>query len=56
MWKEFYEDWYLFGVEDLMWEVYCLEESVKVELIVVIEEKKDIMGIIVFLLKNMDLN
>jgi uncharacterized protein (DUF608 family) len=55
-WKEFYEDWYLFGAEDPMWEAYRSEESVKAEPAAATEEKKDIMGTIVSSLKNMDLN
>lgn len=30
-WKELYEDWYLFGAEDPMWEAYRSEESAKAE-------------------------
>lgn len=55
-WKEFYEDWYLFGAEDPMWEAYRSEESAKAEPAAATEEKKDIMGTIVSSLKNMDLN
>ncbi|TYR82607.1 cytosolic protein [Priestia megaterium] len=52
-WKELYEDWYLFGAEDSMWDAYRQEEA-KSE--TATEEKKDIMSTIVSSLKNMDLN
>lgn len=51
-WKELYEDWYLFGAEDPMWEAYRSEESEKAEPAAATEEKKDIMGTIVSSLKK----
>ncbi|HZG61212.1 MAG TPA: YlbD family protein [Anoxybacillus sp.] len=49
-WKEFYEDWYLFGEEDEIWERY--KEAKKAET----STSESFMSKIVSSLKNMDVN
>lgn len=56
-WKELYEDWYLFGAEDSIWDTYRSEgEKTEPETAEEAESKKDIMSTIVSSFKNMDLD
>jgi predicted translin family RNA/ssDNA-binding protein len=49
-WKEFYEDWYLFGEEDEIWNQYKEEKREQKT------ESSNFMNKIVSTLKNMDVN
>jgi hypothetical protein len=53
-WKEFYEDWYLFGEEDEIWNQY--KEGKKEQKKEQKTESSNFMNKIVSTLKNMDVN
>ncbi|MBA2874112.1 YlbD family protein [Thermaerobacillus caldiproteolyticus] len=52
-WKEFYEEWYLFGEDDEIWEKYKNEKNEKVDQT---EKMNSVINKIVSTIKNMDVN